>query len=61
VFQTIFEFLFKYRPLVFTEGRLTFQSPIGISLLIPVVALPARPRIATASYSRHCGRWRWRS
>jgi hypothetical protein len=39
VFQTIFEFLFKYRPLVFTEGRLTFQSPIGISLLIPVVVL----------------------
>ncbi|HUF67985.1 MAG TPA: glutamine amidotransferase [Longimicrobiales bacterium] len=39
MFQTIFEFLFKYRPLVFTEGRLTFQSPIGIALLIPVVVL----------------------
>jgi uncharacterized membrane protein len=41
VFETIFEFLFKYRPLVFTEGRLTFQSPIAVALLIPVVLLVA--------------------
>lgn len=47
MFDTIFQFLFKYRPLVFTEGRLTFQSPIAVALLIPVVLLVVALAILT--------------
>lgn len=47
MFGSIFEFLFKYRPLVFAEGRLTFESPIAIALLIPIALVIAGLAVMT--------------
>ncbi|MEE9133612.1 MAG: hypothetical protein V3U13_08630 [Gemmatimonadota bacterium] len=42
-FESVFEFLFKYRPLVFEKGRLAFAAPWPVSLLalagVVIVAL----------------------
>ncbi len=39
MFESIFEFLFKYRPLVFEKGRLAFDAPWPAGVLLGVVAL----------------------
>jgi uncharacterized membrane protein len=51
---SIFEFLFKYRPLVFREGRLTFESPLALAVLVPAVVLLAA--IAVWTYRRVGGK-----
>ncbi len=49
--ETVFEFLFKYRPLVFEKGRLAFATPwpattiLVIALLITVIASVAYARV----------------
>ncbi|MCI0433428.1 MAG: VWA domain-containing protein [Gemmatimonadetes bacterium] len=52
--QSIFEFLFKYRPLVFAEGRLTFQAPLPLLTLILISA--ALASVAAWTYLRVGGR-----
>jgi len=54
VFGSLFEFLFKYRPLVFSEGRLSFESPIAATLLVPAVLLIAA--LAVLTYRSVAGR-----
>jgi len=44
VFEAIFQFLFKYRPLIFEEGRLTFAAP---PLVVVVVVAAAVAAVAT--------------
>ena len=51
---SIFEFLFKYRPLVFREGRLTFESPVALALLVPAIVLLSA--IAVWTYRRVGGK-----
>ena len=52
--QSIFEFLFKYRPLVFTEGRLTFQAPLPLVTLLVITAVIGV--VAAWTYGRVGGR-----
>jgi uncharacterized membrane protein len=51
---SIFEFLFKYRPLVFREGHLTFESPLALAILVPVVVVLAV--VAVWTYRRVGGK-----
>lgn len=43
----LFEFLFKYRPLVFEQGDFTFAAPGGVRVMVLVAALLAVGAIAT--------------
>ncbi|MGH7500199.1 MAG: hypothetical protein ACREL7_00440 [Longimicrobiales bacterium] len=52
--SSIFEFLFKYRPLVFSEGRLVFAAPMPLLWLIVVAALVGAA--AAWTYGRVGGR-----
>ncbi len=54
--QSIFEFLFKYRPLVFAEGRLTFQAPLPLATMLIVIAVIGA--VAVWTYLRLGGRVR---
>jgi uncharacterized membrane protein len=52
--ESIFEFLFKYRPLVFSEGRVVFAAPLPLlTLLIAAVIVGAA---AAWTYGRVGGR-----
>jgi uncharacterized membrane protein len=51
---SIFEFLFKYRPLVFREGTWAFQAPIAAATLIGIVAVVAA--VAAFTYTRVGGK-----
>ncbi len=54
MFENLFEFFFKYRPLIFEEGRLVFAAPTLVVLAV-VVAVAAT--VATLwTYSRAGGR-----
>ena len=50
--ETIFEFLFKYRPLLFQEGDFTFASPWPALLILGGVALVAIPALVTYGAAR---------
>jgi len=50
--ETIFEFLFKYRPLLFQEGDFTFASPWPILLVLGGVAVVAVPALLTYRAAR---------
>jgi len=50
--ETIFEFLFKYRPLLFQEGDFTFASPWPILLVLGGVAVVAVPALLTYGAAR---------
>jgi uncharacterized membrane protein len=52
--QSIFEFLFKYRPLVFSEGRLVFAAPLPLLTLLAVAAIVGA--VAAWTYARVGGR-----
>ncbi len=45
--ETIFEFLFKYRLLLFQEGEFTFASPWPVLLVLGAVALITMPALFT--------------
>jgi uncharacterized membrane protein len=45
--ESAFEFLFKYRPLLFEKGRLVLGSPGGAALLLAVAAVAAAGSYAT--------------
>jgi uncharacterized membrane protein len=49
----LFEFLFKYRPLVFREGDFTFAAPWSLGALVVAVALTVA--LTALSYSRATG------
>ena len=59
--ETIFEFLFKYRPLLFQEGDFTFASPWPALLILSGVAVVALPALftygAARGDSRRIDRW----
>ena len=50
--ETIFEFLFKYRPLLFQEGDFTFASPWPALLILVGVALVTVPALVTYGAAR---------
>ena len=50
--QGIFEFLFKYRPLLFQEGDLAFASPWQAMAVLGVVAAVAIPAVLTYAVAR---------
>jgi uncharacterized membrane protein len=50
--ETIFEFLFKYRPLLFQEGDFTFASPWPALLILGGVALVTVPALVTYGAAR---------
>jgi len=50
--ETIFEFLFKYRPLLFQEGNFTFASPWPALLILVGVALVTVPALVTYGAAR---------
>ena len=50
--ETIFEFLFKYRPLLFQEGDFTFASPWPTLLILVGVALVTVPALVTYGAAR---------
>ena len=49
-FETVFEFLFKYRPVVFEKGRLAFAAPWPLAVLAVIAALIVA--IAVITYVR---------
>ena len=49
----VFELLFKYRPLVFSEGDFTFAAPWSLVLFGAVAAIVVT--LTTISYSRAAG------
>jgi uncharacterized membrane protein len=51
---SIFEFLFKYRPVVFREGDFTLQAPLAPGMLLPIVAVIAA--VAVWTYTRVGGK-----
>ena len=62
MFESLFEFLFKYRPLMFEQGDFTFRASWagGLALLAVVAAAAATPATAAcgaAGVSSHfaCG------
>ncbi len=50
--QTIFEFLFKYRLLIFQEGDFTFASPWPAMLVLAIVAAVSIPVVLTYTAAR---------
>ena len=50
--ETVFEFLFKYRPLFFQEGDFTFASPWPVLLVLGGVAVIAVPALLTYGAAR---------
>jgi hypothetical protein len=52
--QSIFEFLFKFRPLLFSEGRVVFAAPLPLLTLLVAAALVGA--VAVWTYSRVGGR-----
>ena len=59
--ETIFEFLFKYRPLLFQEGEFTFASPWPVLLVLGGVAVVAVPALLTYGAARGDSRRRDRA
>ena len=49
-FESVFEFLFKYRPLVFEKGRLAFTTPWPVFVVFLALALVVL--LALISYGR---------
>ena len=49
-FESLFEFFFKYRPLVFEKGHLAFATPWPVAVIIALVAFAIA--FALLSYSR---------
>lgn len=41
MFAEIIEFLFKYRPVIFEEGQLTFAAPTAVITIVAIVAVAA--------------------
>lgn len=41
MFGNIIEFLFKYRPVIFQEGELTFAAPTAVAGVVAIVAVAA--------------------
>src|SRR5262245_26647188 len=54
MFDTLFSFLFKYRPSVFAQGDLAFGSPASVIALLLVAAALGVP--AVLSYTRVRGK-----
>jgi uncharacterized membrane protein len=54
VFESLFTFLFKYRPLMFDEGRVAFDVPVSIVALLVVGGLVAAA--AAFTYARVGGK-----
>jgi uncharacterized membrane protein len=54
MFEAIFTFLFKYRPVLFTNGRFSFAAPLSTALLIVLGAVAAGTVIWT--YTRVGGK-----
>ncbi|MDH3206847.1 MAG: glutamine amidotransferase [Gemmatimonadota bacterium] len=50
--QGIFEFLFKYRPLVFEQGEFAFAAPLSVRTWLIVVGLIAAGAVATYTIAR---------
>ena len=50
--DTIFEFLFKYRLLLFQEGDFTFASPWPVLLVLGGVAVVTLPALLTYGAAR---------
>ena len=50
--QGIFEFLFKYRPLLFQEGDLAFASPWQVMAVLGLAAALAIPAVLTYAVAR---------
>ena len=50
--QGIFEFLFKYRPLVFEEGEFAFAAPLSVRTWLIIVGLVAAGAVATYTIAR---------
>ncbi len=50
----LFEFLFKYRPVLFEEGEIAFLSPWPVAIALSVVGVLSVPALAT--YARARGR-----
>jgi uncharacterized membrane protein len=50
--QTIFEFLFKYRPLVFEQGDFGFAAPTSIRAWLGIAGLIAASAVATYTIAR---------
>jgi hypothetical protein len=59
--ETIFEFLFKYRLLLFQEGEFTFSSPWPVLLVLGGVAVVAVPALLTYGAARGDSRRRDRA
>ena len=59
--ETIFEFLFKYRLLLFQEGEFTFSSPWPVLLVLGGVAVIAVPALLTYGAARGDSRRRDRA
>ena len=56
--ETIFEFLFKYRLLLFQEGEFTFSSPWPVLLVLGGVAVVTMPALLTYGAARGASsRW----
>ncbi|MGH7506039.1 MAG: hypothetical protein ACRELX_10325, partial [Longimicrobiales bacterium] len=54
--ESVFTFLFKYRPIIFEEGRLAFDVPMPAAVLLLVAALVAA--VAALTYVRVGGKAR---
>ena len=54
MFESLFTFLFKYRPLMFDEGRVAFDVPVSIVALLVVGGLVAAA--AAFTYARVGGK-----
>jgi hypothetical protein len=58
VIESVFEFLFKYRPVVFENGHLAFGAPVPLAALVLAGAVVAVPALIT--YARVRGKSRRR-
>ena len=50
--ESVFEFLFKYRPLVFEQGEIAFGAPASIRLWLGVAAVVGASAVATYTIAR---------
>jgi uncharacterized membrane protein len=51
-FESVFEFFFKYRPVVFEKGRLAFAAPWSLTVVAVIGALVAAIAVITYARSR---------
>jgi uncharacterized membrane protein len=57
VFERVFAFLFKYRPVVFAQGELAFH-PVWPAVVVVTLALAAVLAVGLAARRLHVGSWR---